>query len=165
MTVRIGVVPVTAFMQNCRIIAPEGGSGAIVCDPGGKAREIACMLEDADLSLKGILLTHAHLDHIGAAADLAEICKAPIYGPCAADQALLDAIPEQASGLGLMECRPFSTRFVKDNEILRIGDLPAIEAIATPGHTPGGVCYYCRDEGFVLTGDDLPDGIAWPLAR
>lgn len=155
MTVRMGVIPVTAFMQNCRVIAREGGHDAIAVDPGDRAHEIACMVEDAGLTLAGILLTHAHLDHIGAAADLQELTKATIYGPCAGDQALIDAIPRQSQGLGLRECRAFSPRFAHDGEILRIGDLPALQAIATPGHTPGGACYYCREEGFVLTGDTL----------
>ena len=155
MSVQIGVIPVTAFMQNCRIIAREGGHDAIAVDPGDRASEIACMVEDADLHLAGIVITHAHLDHIGGAADLKELTGAPIYGPCAEDQALIDAIPRQSEGLGLRECKPFKPQYVQDGQILEIGDLPLLEVIATPGHTPGGACYYCKEEGFVLTGDTL----------
>ena len=155
MSVRIGMIPVTAFMQNCRIIAREGGADAIAVDPGDRAHEIACMVEDADLRLAGIVLTHAHLDHIGGAADLQELTGAAIYGPCAGDQALIDAIPRQSQGLGLRECRSFKPEFVQDGQVLKIGDLPELEVISTPGHTPGGACYYCREEGFVLTGDTL----------
>lgn len=155
MSVRIGVIPVTAFMQNCRIIAREGGHDAIAVDPGDRANEIACMAEDADLHLSGIVITHAHLDHIGGAADLQELTGAPIYGPCIEDQALIDAIPRQSESLGLRQCRSFKPQFVSDGQILKIGDLPALEVIATPGHTPGGACYYCKEEGFVLTGDTL----------
>ncbi|MDD6317732.1 MAG: MBL fold metallo-hydrolase [Succinatimonas hippei] len=155
MSLQISVLPVTAFMQNCRIFSKDDSKEAIVCDPGDNANEIACMLEDADLKLAGIILTHAHLDHIGGVAELSDLTGSPIYGPGADDQILIDEITKQSKGLGLKPCRPFKPRFVADGQILKIGSIPELTVISTPGHTPGGVCYYCKDEDFVLTGDTL----------
>ncbi|MCK8428034.1 MBL fold metallo-hydrolase, partial [Erwinia amylovora] len=88
--------PVTAFAQNCSVLwGPETGDAALV-DPGGDAQKIKHEIAALGLTVKQILLTHGHLDHVGAAAELAEHYAVPIVGPHKADKFWLDGLPQQS---------------------------------------------------------------------
>lgn len=160
MALKISVIPVTPFMENLRILIDESNHEAVVCDPGDAAAEVNAALGSADITLKAIILTHGHLDHTGGVAKLHELSGAPVIGPAAEDDFLIMGIKSQSQMLGLDECKSFTTRYVKDGEELRLFSDPKLnfEVIATPGHTPGAVCFYCESEGFILTGDTLFQG-------
>ena len=152
--INIDTVPVTLFYQNCRIIYDDSRA-AVVCDPGGDVEEIMAHLEKQKLTCVFILLTHAHLDHIGGAAEISRLTGAPIVGPAAEDRFLITHMDDQASGFGMPRSEGFTPEFVKDGQTVKL--LPELEmqVIATPGHTPGGVCYYSEQEKILLSGDTL----------
>lgn len=74
------IIPVTAFSQNCSLIWCEQTRLAALVDPGGDAEKIKQEVDDSGLTLMQILLTHGHLDHVGAAAELAQHYGVPVFG-------------------------------------------------------------------------------------
>lgn len=146
---------VTVYGQNCRIIYNETSHEALVVDPGGNCEQIERLLDEHKLKLNAILLTHGHLDHIGAVAQLVASTNAKVIGPGIEDSSLIQGIANQASMLGLPYVESFDFKAVNDGEILTPIPSLSFKVLKTPGHTPGGVCYYCEDFSFVLTGDTL----------
>ncbi len=147
---------VTPFGQNCRILAHQETSDAVVVDPGGDAELIIGAIEQQELKLKAILLTHAHLDHVGGVAALkAKFPEVKIYGPEKSDEFLLKTLDEQASAFGISNSGSFECEYVEDGQVLQLFADASFKVLHTPGHTPGGVCYYCKEENFVLVGDTL----------
>ena len=78
---KIATIPTTAFAQNTRIIADEDKHTAVVSDPGGNAADLYKILNTHELTLKAIILTHGHLDHVGSVAELSRLTGAKIIGP------------------------------------------------------------------------------------
>lgn len=146
---------VTVYGQNCRIIYNDESHDALVVDPGGNCEQIEQLLEEHKLKLNAILLTHGHLDHIGAVSQLVEKTHAEVIGPGIEDRALIEAISSQAAMLSLPYAESFEFKPVYDGDILTPIPSLKFKVLKTPGHTPGGVCYYCEDFAFVLTGDTL----------
>ena len=102
------IIPVTAFSQNCSLIWCEQTKLAALVDPGGDAEKIKQEVADSGVTLMQILLTHGHLDHVGAAAELAEHYGVPIVGPEKEDEFWLQGLPAQSRMFGLEECQPLT---------------------------------------------------------
>lgn len=151
----ITTVPTTAFAQNTRIIADDFSLEAIVTDPGGDASRLYQILNEKDYKLKAILLTHGHLDHVGGVAELVRISGAPVVGPAREDYFLIESLDSQAELFGLSSSGSFIPNYVTDNEVLHFFNDFDFKVITTPGHTPGGVCYYCEKANFLIAGDSL----------
>ncbi len=100
------IIPVTAFAQNCSLIWCEQTKLAALVDPGGDAERIKQEVAAAGVSLMQILLTHGHLDHVGAAAELAQHYGVPIIGPEKEDEFWLEGLPAQSRMFGLEDCQP-----------------------------------------------------------
>ncbi|MGN1280842.1 MAG: MBL fold metallo-hydrolase [Succinivibrio sp.] len=151
-------VVVTPYSQNCRIFLNTESNEAVVSDPGGSAQKIYEAVNRAGYTIRSILITHMHLDHVGGVYELAKLSGASVYGSSIEDAALMQHFDEQASMLCLQNTQIFDNTFVTDAQILRPMDDFELKVITTPGHTPGGVCYYCEKEKLVLTGDTLFQG-------
>ena len=102
---KITVVPVTLFAQNCSIVVCAATNRAAVVDPGGDLPRIRAALDQLKVTPEKILLTHGHIDHAGAAAALAEELSIPIEGPDEADAFLLSRLVEQGQRFGIEDVR------------------------------------------------------------
>ncbi len=100
------IIPVTAFSQNCSLIWCEQTRLAALVDPGGDAEKIKQEVDDSGLTLMQILLTHGHLDHVGAAAELAQHYGVAVFGPEKEDEFWLQGLPAQSRMFGLEEWQP-----------------------------------------------------------
>ncbi|MEZ3498105.1 MBL fold metallo-hydrolase [Pantoea sp. KPR_PJ] len=152
------IIPVTAFAQNCSVIWCETTREAALVDPGGDAAKIVAALQQLNLKPAQILLTHGHLDHVGAAAELAEHYQVPIVGPQKQDAFWLEALPVQSQMFGLAECAPFTpTRWLEEGDSVQVGKV-TLEILHTPGHTPGHIVFFDRAGRLLISGDVIFQG-------
>ena len=151
-----------AFLERCSVVWDADGNSAIV-DPGFYSeteRDILYrFIENKGLTIKAILLTHGHFDHIYGVAEAAGHYDVPVYIPPADMVIINEANPALCPAFGLKTPEPFcgtshSVRPVKEGDTISIGSLN-FEVIETPGHTPGGVCYLERTEKVLFSGDTL----------
>jgi glyoxylase-like metal-dependent hydrolase (beta-lactamase superfamily II) len=148
------ILPVGLLGCNCSVFGDESTREAIVVDPGDDLEAIEAILDRHALSLKAIVITHAHIDHIGGAARLKSRRNAPVYMN-AADQGLYDHLDTQAAWLGLET--PERTAIdtpLRDGDALKLGETD-IHVLHTPGHTPGSVCLWIPQESKLVAGDTL----------
>ena len=155
MTLRGSVVPVTPFAQNCSVIwCDVTGRGAVV-DPGG---EIERILEEATkngVTIEKILLTHAHIDHAGAAAELARQLGVPIEGPHEGDRFWIEQLGDQSRMFGLERSEPFEpSRWLGQGDTVTVGGL-SLDVRHCPGHTPGHVVFFDPGSKVAFVGDVL----------
>lgn len=152
------IIPVTAFVQNCSLIwCAETGSAAIV-DSGGDAEMIKQAVAAAPVTIESILLTHGHLDHVGAAAELAAHYGVPVIGPDQRDAIWLENLPEQSRMFGLPECAPLTpARWLKEGDSVALGKVQ-LEVLHTPGHTPGHIVFFDRVGRLLVSGDVIFNG-------
>ncbi|MFN4092779.1 MAG: MBL fold metallo-hydrolase [Brevundimonas sp.] len=152
------ITPVTPLQQNCTTVWCTQTKKAAVIDPGGSVDGILAEIARRGLMLDAIWITHGHLDHAGAAAEMKEKSGAQIIGPHADDQFWIDLIPEQGRKYGLPEARTFVTdRFLNHGDLLRLGETEW-EVVHCPGHTPGHVIFFNRAARFAQVGDVLFQG-------
>jgi len=149
------VVPVTAFAQNCSVIwCDRTGAGAVI-DPGGDIDQILEAVRESGMRLEKILLTHAHIDHAGATAELARRLRLPIEGPHVGDRFWIDGLPEQARMFGLPASERFEPdRWLEDRDRVQVGEIE-FEVRHCPGHTPGHVVFYSAADKLAFVGDVL----------
>lgn len=153
-----GIIPVTPFEQNCTILFDEDTMEGIVVDPGGDVDVIVQTVSENGITLKEIWLTHGHLDHAGGAKELKERLSLPIIGPHEDDRPLLERIEVQAQKYGITGLQNvLPDRWLKDGEVVSFGD-HTFEVYHCPGHAPGHVIYYNREQGFAHVGDVLFSG-------
>jgi len=128
---------------------------AIVVDPGGDFESIRDHLLKNSMQVSAILLTHAHLDHLGAVPALVNMTQAPVYLH-ANDQWLYDNVATQSRLLGFSIAPLPQFLKISDDQLFNAGAHEAV-AIHTPGHTPGSCCFYWAQARLLLTGDTLFD--------
>jgi hydroxyacylglutathione hydrolase len=168
------MLTVSPFQENCYIMGDEeSGEGALV-DPGDEAARIAMAVEQTGLDIGSIIVTHAHIDHVGAVVALVDEYSCPVLMHAEAEP-MLKQLPTQAMMMGLRFGKvPAVDRYVEDEETLEVGDL-RLRSLYTPGHAPGHLAFYVEDEGLILSGDalfagsvgrvDLPGGSMEVLMR
>jgi hydroxyacylglutathione hydrolase len=168
------MLTVGPFQENCYIIGDEeSGTGAVI-DPGDEAARIAMAVEQTGLEIGSIIVTHAHIDHVGAVAALVDEYACPVLMHAEAEP-MLNQLPTQAMMMGLRFGKvPTVDRYIDDGETLEVGGL-RLRSLYTPGHAPGHLAFYIEDEGLVLSGDalfagsvgrvDLPGGSMEVLMR
>lgn len=152
------IIPVTAFAQNCSVIWCDTTREAALVDPGGDAELIKQTLEQLKLKPAQILLTHGHLDHVGAAVELAAFYQIPIIGPQKRDAFWLEALPTQSRMFGLDECAPFTPdRWLEEGESVQVG-LTKLDVLHCPGHSPGHVVFFDHPGRLLISGDVIFNG-------
>lgn len=152
---RVMIVPVTPFEQNCSIIWNDSSKRGVVIDPGGDIEFIRQGIAESGATIDRILLTHGHIDHAGGAADLKAELGVPIEGPHVADRFLLDHLEQTAAGYGLSGARNVvPDSWLQEGQQIQIGGVP-FDVLHCPGHSPGSVAFVNRDLKFAVVGDVL----------
>ena len=158
MPLKIAVVPVTAFEQNCTILMCQTTNKAAIVDPGGDLPRITAQLEKMGAVPEKILLTHAHIDHAGGTGALARELDIPIIGPHQGDDFWIESLPQQSMMFGFPKAEAFTPdQWLNDGDTVTVGDV-TLQVIHTPGHTPGHVVFYDAEAKMALVGDVLFNG-------
>ena len=149
--------PVGMLQCNCTILADEQSKQALVIDPGDEVDTIVAHLQSMQLHVVAIVHTHAHIDHIGGAAELATHVHAPTYLH-QGDNFLHAAIPMQATmlGMALPSVAPIDQELHAEQTIA-FGAYE-LAVLHTPGHTPGSVSFVVPGEDLCFSGDTLFHG-------
>lgn len=156
--INLSVLSVTPFVENCILLSCAKTNRAAVVDPGGEAERILAAIEEDGLTIERILLTHGHVDHVGAAAVLARRLGVPIEGPHEADKFWIEALPQQAEMFGIDGAEVFTPdRWLVEGDTVRFGEIE-LAVLHTPGHTPGHVSFYHDEARLALVGDVLFQG-------
>ncbi len=155
---RAAIIPVTPLQQNCTLLwCTKTMRGAFV-DPGGDLPRLNATAQQAGVTIEKILLTHGHIDHAGAAAELAETLNLPIEGPDERDGFLLESLEQQGARFGITDVRNVTpARWLVEGETVSIGDL-TFNVLHVPGHTPGHLVFVNTRARFALVGDTLFQG-------
>ncbi len=155
---KYSIIPVTPFQQNCTLIWCEATRQAAVVDPGGDIERITAKVEELGLTLEKILLTHAHIDHAGGTAELANIAGIPIEGPHEEDLFWIEGLPQQSQMFGFPQVEVFTPdRWLGDRDSVTVGN-ETLDVLHCPGHTPGHVVFYHQPSQLALVGDVLFQG-------
>ena len=157
-SVAVEIIPVTPFQQNCSLVWDRASKRAALVDAGGEIERLLARVEHHGLVLEKLLVTHGHLDHVGAVAELAETLKLPIEGPHEDDQFWIEMLEQQAAQFGFPPTRAFTPdRWLQEGEQVLVGDQP-FDVIHCPGHTPGHVVFHHHGDQIAFVGDVLFQG-------
>jgi len=148
------ILPVGMLQCNCSIFGDEQTREAIVVDPGDDIDQITSLLDQHQLKVKAIVITHAHIDHVAGAAQLRSLTQAPVYLNDR-DKQLLDLLAVQAKWLGMdTPPKPEIDSASSEGTVLSLGSAE-FHVVETPGHTPGSQCLWIPSENKLVAGDTL----------
>jgi hydroxyacylglutathione hydrolase len=148
------ILPVGPLQCNCSVIGDETTHEAMVIDPGDEIEDILALIRKHNLQVKQIVITHAHIDHVGGAMKLRAATGAPILLN-QNDYELLKMLDVQAAWIGVASPgEVVIDRSVSTGETVTAGSLTA-EILHTPGHTEGSICLYFPAQQKLIAGDTL----------
>jgi glyoxylase-like metal-dependent hydrolase (beta-lactamase superfamily II) len=148
------ILPVGPLQCNCSVIGDETSREAIVIDPGDEIDDVLALVRKHHLQVKQIVVTHAHIDHVGGAMKLRAATGAPILLN-ENDYALLKMLDVQAAWIGVAAPEKVQIdQNLADADTVKAGSLAA-QVLHTPGHTEGSVCLYFPAEKKLIAGDTL----------
>jgi glyoxylase-like metal-dependent hydrolase (beta-lactamase superfamily II) len=148
------ILPVGPLQCNCSVIGDEASREAIVIDPGDDIQDVLALVRKHQLQVKQIVITHAHIDHVGGAMKLRAATGAPILLN-QNDYALLKMLDVQAAWIGVATPeRVEIDQNLAHADTVKAGSLSA-QVLHTPGHTEGSVCLYFPAEKKLIAGDTL----------
>jgi len=151
------ILPVGPLQCNCSIIGDDTSREAMVIDPGDDIADILAIVQKQKLTVKQIVITHAHIDHVGGAMKLRQATGAPILLN-QNDYALLKMMDVQAAWIGMQSPGKIEIdQSVGEQDTVQAGSLLA-NVMHTPGHTEGSVCLYFPSEKKLIAGDTLFSG-------
>ena len=158
MAIKYQIIPVTPFEQNCSLLWCDETLRAAVVDPGGDVPRILSAVKKNGVVLEKILVTHGHIDHAGAVAELAERLSLPIEGPQREDQFWIDGMPEQSRMFGFPNVRAFTPdRWLEHGDRVSFGKVE-MEVLHCPGHTPGHLVFFNAAGRLAIVGDVIFQG-------
>ncbi len=171
--IKIGRIVLGMAQTNTYFVYREGNDTCVVFDPADKGKYLFEKFSENGFKPEAILLTHGHFDHIWGVEELKELSGAEVYASEDEEDLLSDARKNVSASCG-RPCTIKADHYLKENEELEIADMK-IRCIKTPGHTPGGMCFYIEEAGFLIAGDtlfcesvgrtDLPGGSMGTLIR
>ncbi len=154
MELEIRNVLVGELYTNCYLVKnSETGKGFIV-DPGDDEIKIFSNIAKMEMEPVAILLTHGHIDHMGAAEGLKKRYNIPIYASELEEQTMLSPMNNLSAMLGMGPVSVCADKYLKDGERIEVAGVN-LQFILTPGHTPGSGCFYVKDANLLFSGDTL----------
>jgi len=148
------ILPVGPLQCNCSVIGDEATREAMVIDPGDDIEAVLALIDKHNLQVKQIVITHAHIDHVGGAMNLRSATRAPILLN-QNDYALLKMLDVQAAWIGMKNPGKVEIdHSLGQADTVRAGSLSA-DVMHTPGHTEGSICLYFAAENKLIAGDTL----------
>ncbi len=158
MSIKVSIVPVTAYQQNCSILKCEETGRGAVFDPGGDVERILDAVRKMDVTLEKIILTHGHMDHCAASDVLRQQLEIPIEGPQREDDFWIGKLPEWCQMAGFPHADAFEPdRWLEDGDTVQVG-AQTLEVLHCPGHTPGHVVLFHREQQLAWVGDVIFQG-------
>ena len=155
---KVIVIPVTPFEQNCSLIICEETNTAAVVDPGGDVNHILEVVKQQGVNVDKVILTHGHLDHVGGTQALAKGLKIPVIGPEKEDKFWLDQLEAQSQRFGFPMTLSFEPdQWLQENDIVEVGNIK-LKVLHIPGHTPGHIVLLDEQSKQVIVGDVLFNG-------
>ena len=151
------VQTVTPFEQNASILFCSETNKCAIVDPGGDISVLLELSKKHNLIPEKILLTHGHIDHAGGATEIAEILNVEIHGPHTDDKFLLDSLQEQGAMFGMSSRNCSPDLWLNEGDIVKIGN-EELNVYLCPGHTPGHVIFYSKNNKLAVVGDVLFNG-------
>ena len=148
------IFPVGPLQCNCSVVGDEQTKEAIVIDPGDDIGDVMGVLQRHGLTVKQIVITHAHIDHVGGAMQLKRLTGAPVLLN-QNDYALLKMLDVQAAWIGMKAPEKVTIDgSIGSGDKVSAGGLTA-NVLHTPGHTEGSICLYFAPEKKLIAGDTL----------
>jgi glyoxylase-like metal-dependent hydrolase (beta-lactamase superfamily II) len=148
------ILPVGILQCNCSIFGDEASKEAIVVDPGDDVEEIVNILNRHGLTVKAIVITHGHIDHVAGAAKLRALTQAPVYMN-EQDISLLNMLKTQAAWLNVPPPEQTAVDVAAaEGQVLKLGPVE-FEILDTPGHTQGSISIWIPAENKLIAGDTL----------
>lgn len=148
------IIPVGVFQQNCSVIWDDQKNAAII-DAGDNAESIIKFVEDQQLNVQKLLITHAHLDHIMAVEKVAKHFGVEVYGSQLADKPLFENLPEICSNYGLPAVPAFlPDHWLEEGNVVEVGSL-SFQIRHLPGHSPGHIGFFEMENKIAFSGDVL----------
>ncbi len=145
---------VGSFEVNCYLYRLDNSKDTLIIDPGDEASEIAKVIDTNQFNPKAVLLTHGHIDHIGGVQEIIEKYQIPLYAGKGEESLLSDAGANMSSFTGQTITIQNPDRLLEDEEIISLAGIN-LRVLATPGHSPGGVCFFDEENNVLFTGDTL----------
>lgn len=155
---KVAIVPVTAYQQNCSLVLCEKTRAIAAVDPGGDLAQLEAQIAKMQGQLAMVLLTHGHLDHCAQARELADRHGVPVVGPHREDRFWIEQLPVMCEMMHFPPVAAFEPdRWLEDGDTVTFGEI-TLEVIHTPGHTPGHVVFFHRGEKLAFVGDVIFQG-------
>lgn len=152
---KLELIPVTDFQQNCSLVYDSETLDAVIVDPGGDVDTIRDGINRLGLNVQAIWLTHGHLDHAGGAMDAKSIFNVEIIGPHIDDRVIMEHIEQFAMNYGITGLKNASSdRWLEDGETLELGQ-HSFDIYHCPGHSPGHVIFVHKESQTIIMGDVL----------